>query len=343
MVVGAVGPWHLTFLQKARMAIELAAEEVNAAGGIRGRRLVVTFANDSGDAERAAGIAGRFVADRRIVASLGPINSGALLAASRVYDGRLPTVSPISVSPDLSGISEWVFRLMTNDSVFAIAVGATATRLGRRAAIVFDNNSFGRGGAEAFRRHYRGAIVSYDPVESGSPDMEPFVSFYKERRVDLVYVAGVATTGVSFLRERQRQRFAGAVLGSDTWASVIPDSAFGEGAYIAARFSIRDPRSEVQRFAAAFRDRFGVEADGIAAFAYDAAHLLARAMISRGPRRKAIRDYLASLDSTNTWRGVTGPIGFTREGDPTNRSFALMQVRGGSLVLLEGGGGQSIR
>lgn len=335
LVIGAVGPWHFSFLERVKMAIELAVEEIDASGGINGRALQVVFANDSADAELAAGIAGEFVADQRVRAVLGPLNSGALLAAARVFDGRLAAISPTAVSPDLTGISRWVFRLMTNDSVFAIVLGERASRIGRRVAILYDNNSFGRGGAETFRRNFRGVIVSYDPVPPGTTDFGPFIQYYRSRSVDLVYVAGINTTGLEFLRERRRLGFTAAVLGADTWATDIPDSAMAEGAYIAARFSILDPRSEAQRFAAAFRSRFGIEADGLAAYAYDAVHLLARSLAEGGTSRRAVRDFLASLDSTNVWRGVTGPVAFTSGGDPAFRSFALMQVRNGRLALAE--------
>lgn len=334
VVIGAVGPWHLPFVRLARLGVELAVEEINRTGGIGGRRLEVVFRNDSADAERAASVASDFVADRRIVAVLGNLNSGAMLAAARVFDGKLAAVAPTAASPELSGISRWVFRVITNDSVFGIALGRYASRLGRRAAVLYDNNSFGRGGAQAFHRNYRGTIVSSDPIRSGDTDLGPFAAFYQAGGADLVFVAGVAPSGLAFLRVARRQGFRGAVLGTDSWVSLAGDPD-AEGAYIATRFSPLERRPEVMAFVRAFRARFGLDPDGFAAFCYDATRLVARALERGGMNRRAVRDYLASLDEATAFPGVTGAIRFTPGGDPVTRGFTMLRVQGGRLALVD--------
>jgi branched-chain amino acid transport system substrate-binding protein len=335
VTVGAVGPWHEDFLRTGRLAVQLAVEEVNRAGGVAGRAFRIEFRNDSGDAELATRIATEFADNPRILAVLGPANSGSLLAAARVYDGRLAALSPTAVSPRLRGISRWVFRVLANDSVFGIALGAYASRLGERAAVLYDNNAYGRGNAEAFRRNYRHTIVSYDPVRSDDSALDPFVAFHRANRVNLVYVAGVGRTGVAYARAAARAGFRAALLGTDTWQTVMRDSSLPDGTYIAMRFSTVEPRPEVAAFVRAFRQRFGSEPDGIAAFCYDAAMLLARALAEGGTSREAVRDWLASRDAGHAEPGVTGRLGFTPEGDPVARGFTVLQVRSGALVLAD--------
>jgi branched-chain amino acid transport system substrate-binding protein len=333
VVVGAVGPWSRDYAASTRRGIELAAEEVNRAGGIGGRPLRVEFRDDSADASRAVRITSDFAADRRISAMIGPLNSGPLVAAARVADGRIVAVSPTGASPELEGISPWVFRLISNDSVFGTALGREATRLGRRAAILYDNNAFGRGGADAFRRNFAGTIVSAQPLWPGDPRPAAFVEAYRREGVDLVYVAGLTPSGLAVLREARRQGFGGAVLGTDSWSTLVRQPDVAEGVYIATRFSVLEPRPEVRAFDDAYRKRFGADPDGFAGFGYDAARILARALSEGGTRRSAVRGWLAGMGQGGGYAGVTGPIRFTPGGEPESRRFVLLQVRGGKLTL----------
>ena len=335
IVLGAAGPWHLQYAMMSKRGIDLAVEEVNRGGGIGGRPLRVEFRNDSADASHGVQIASDFVADRRVAAVLGHVNSGSMVAAARIYHGELAAVSPTAASPELSGISPWVFRLISNDSVFGVLLARRASGLGRRAAVLYDNNSFGRGGAYAFRRNFAGRIVSADPIWPGDLDLAPFVSYYRQHGVDLVFVAGVTPSGRALLQEARRQGYRGAILGTDSWAPLAGERRDAEGVYIAMRFSVLEPRPEVAAFARTFRARYGDQApDGFAAFAYDATHLLARALREKGADRAGVRDYLAALERTGPYPGVTGPVRFTPGGDPASSRFVLLRVRGGRLTLV---------
>jgi branched-chain amino acid transport system substrate-binding protein len=341
VVLGAVGPWSRDYGASTRRGIELAAEEVNRAGGIGGRPLRIEFRDDSADASRAVRMVSDFADDRRVSAVIGPVNSGPLVAAARVADGRIVTLSPTGASPQLNGISPWVFRLISNDSVFGLTLGRQATRLGTRAAVLYDNNAFGRGGADAFRRNYAGRIVSAEPLWPGDPRPAAFLEAYRRQGVDLVYVAGLTASGLAVLKEARRQGFTGAVLGTDSWAPLARQLDLAEGVYIATRFSVLEPRPEVAAFDRAYRRRWGMDPDGFSGFGYDAGRILARALAEGGTRRSAVRAWLAGLRQTEGYRGVTGPIRFTPGGEPESRRFVLVQVRGGKAVLADGGGART--
>lgn len=333
-MLGAVGPWHVEYAAGVKLGVDLAVEEVNRAGGVRGTPLAVIFRNDSARAERAVAIASDLVNDPRVVAAIGPVNSGAMLAAARVYDGRLVAVAATAASPDLSGISPWVYRIISNDSVLGIALGRYTGSMGTRAAILYDNDSFGRGGAQAFRRNFPGTIVSEDPVVSGDTDLGAFIEFYKRSGVQVLFVAGVEPSGRATLRAAHEHGFTGAIIGTDSWMTLVRDTALSNGVYIAVRFTTLESRPAVQRFTAAFEKRFGREPNGFAALGYDATMLLARAIEVKGPDRKGIREYLAALEPSAPFQGVTGPLSFTASGDPASRRFFMLRVHDGALTLL---------
>lgn len=336
ITIGAAGPWKEAYGLMNRRGIELAVEEINARGGIGGRPLRVAMRDDGGHGVRAAEIAGEFVLDGSIVAVVGHVNSGAMVAAAGVYHGHLPAVATTATSPALTGISPWVFRVISSDSVNGVSLARFAGQLGRRrAAVLYENNSYGRGLADAFRRAFAGEVIGVDPIPEGSFDPEPFISWYARERADIVFVAGTDASGLAVLREARRQRFDATFLGGDGWTGIISDTAASSGAYVGAPFSDRDPRPDAQRFVRAFRAKFRDAPDGNAALAYDATHLVARAIGVAGPSRAKIRDYLAALDERSAHEGVTGTIRFQPDGDPVGKGFVMTRVEGGALLVAE--------
>ncbi|HWP03700.1 MAG TPA: ABC transporter substrate-binding protein [Gemmatimonadaceae bacterium] len=333
--VGAAGPWSEAFGELNRAGIELAVEEINSSGGIRGRPLQVVFRDDGGEGSRAAQIAGEFLQNSDIVAVIGHVTSGAMMAAARVYDRGLPAVATTASAPDLSGISPWVFRVITSDSANGITIARFLAQRGvRRVAVLYENNPYGRGLATSFRRSFNGLVISSDPIPSDpKASFEPYVSYLKRRGPEAVFVASTNAPGLALLREARRQRLAALFVGGDGWSSIVSDTLTAEGVYVATPFTAYDPRAEAQRFVTAFRTKYRRDPDGNAALAYDATMLLARAIAEAGESRSRIRQWLAGLSATEPFRGVTGPIRFLPSGDVVGRGVTMTRVRTGALLV----------
>ena len=333
-VIAAAGPWKQGYGQMNRLGIELAVEEINKAGGIDGHRLEVIYRDDEGDGEKAAKIAQEFVANINISAVVGHVNSGAMVSAARIYDGHLAALATTATSPDLTGVSPWVFRVISSDSANGIDLARFAARLGaQRAAILYENNSYGRGLTDAFRRSFPGEIISIDPItDAGNQDFEPYVSYYKRTSPEIVFVAGTEASGIALLREAKRQALNARFLGGDGWTGVVADTSAAEGAYVGAPFTDADTRPEVRRFVEAFLARYERAPDGYSALAYDATMVIATALAKQGPERTRIREFLAELSGRTALTGITGPIAFHANGDPVGKSFVMTRVRRGALV-----------
>ena len=334
IVVGAAGPWSEAYGAMNKMGIDLAIEEINAHGGVRHRPLQVIEQDDEGQGTKAAQVAADFVANRELVAVIGHVNSGAMVAAAHVYDGELPAVATTATSPELTGISRWTFRVISSDSANGIALARFADQLGRRrAAIIYENNSYGRGLADSFQRAFAGEIVSVDPIPEGTSDLEPFVTYYARQKADIVFAAGTDASGLTVLREARRQGLTADFLGGDGWTGLVVDTALSRGVYVGAPFTSEDPRPEAQRFVRAFRQKYQQLPDGNAALAYDATRLVAAAIDAVGPDRRRIRDWLAGLDEKTAIHGVTGNISFQADGDPVGKSFVMTRIEKGVLTV----------
>ena len=320
-----------------RRGIDLAVDEINRGGGINGVPLRILARDDEANGSRATAIAQEFVGNSEVIAVVGHVNSGAMLAAARIYDGQLPAVATTASSPDLSGVSKWTFRVISSDSLNGVILARFASRFGgnaadlKQAAVLYENDSYGRGLADAFRRAFRGTIISFDPIaEDVNP--EPYVSYLKMKQPGIVFVAGREGSALRILREAKRQGFESVFMGGDGWQGVVADTAASNGAYVGTSFNSEDPSPEVQRFVRAFRSRYQSKPDAFAALAYDATKLIADAIAKKGGNRKDVRDYLKSLSAVNPFEGVTGPVYFNDAGDPIGMGFHVAQVVGGTLV-----------
>ena len=333
VVFGAAGPWNEGYGAMNKRGIDLAVDEINAAGGIRGRPLRILARDDGADGTKATAIALEFVRDPQISAVVGHVNSGTMVAAAKIYDEALPAVATTATSPDLTGISPWVFRVIASDSATGVDLAQFARRLGyARAAILYENDSYGRGLADAFRRSFGGVVVSIDPIASGAGNFEPYIAFLRKLAPDLVFVAGTEASGMAILREARRQQLKSAFLGGDGWTGIVGEPA-AEGSYVGAPFTAADQRPDAQRFVTSFRRKYSMTPDGNAALAYDATKLLARIVQQVGPDRAAIRERLAQLDERTAYRGVTGSIRFHESGDPVGKSVVIARVHNRELIV----------
>jgi branched-chain amino acid transport system substrate-binding protein len=260
-----------------------------------------------------------------------------MVAAAQVYDGHLPAVATTATSPALTGISRWAFRVSASDSTNGIDIAQFAARLGRkRAAILYENNTYGRGLADAFRRGFAGQVVSMDPIAEGKDQaFEPFVSFFKVQKPDVVFVAGTDQSGLAFLKEARRQQLSADLIGGDGWSGLSVDTVRSQGIYAGVPFAAQDPRPEAQRFVAAFAKKFAMPPDNNAALAYDATRLLYQATLEAGADRARIRDYLASLTEATAFKGVTGAIYFRPDGDPVGKGVVMTRIDRGALRIAE--------
>jgi branched-chain amino acid transport system substrate-binding protein len=335
--LGAAGPWKEGYGLMTHRGIDLAVDEINRAGGINGHKVRITARDDEADATRATTIAQEFVANPEILAVIGHVNSGAMLAAARIYDNALPAVATTASSPDLTGVSKWTFRVISSDSLNGVILARFASRIGgnsgelKQASILYENDTYGRGLADAFRRAFRGTIVSFDPIPE-NVEPEPFVSYFKMKQPGIVFVAGREGSALRILREARRQGFNAVFIGGDGWQGIVADKDASNGAYVGTSFNAADQKPEVRRFVNAFMTKYKTQPDAFAALAYDATRLLAKAIERKGNNRTAIRDFLASLDSSSPFEGVTGPVYFNSSGDPIGMGFHVAQVIDGDLV-----------
>ncbi len=338
-LLGSAMPQALPYGIQNQDGINLAVDEINKSGGIGGVPLRIIARDDRADGSEAARVAGEFVANRQIVAVIGHAGSGTEVSAAHVYDGgHLPAVATTPSSPDITGVSRWVFRMASSDSVNGITLAHFASSLADslhrpvRVAVLYHNDAYGRGLSDAFLHSFKGQVLSADPVGTDT-DLEPYVSYFKAHSPDVVFVASDEDIGLKLLHEARRQKLSALFLGGDGWQGVASDAA-SEGVFIGTPFAIQSGSPATQRFVAAFRARYGIAPDADAALAYDATRLVATALRSGAATRTGVRDYIASMNRSTAFIGLSGPTWFANT-DPVADNFHVTRIENGVMVPVQ--------
>jgi branched-chain amino acid transport system substrate-binding protein len=326
-----------------RLGAELAQKEINAAGGIRGRRLELRIQDDEASPERAIVVAEELFDDPAVVAVAGHVNSGAMTAAAPVYERGLPALATSATSPAIARLGPWIFRVASSDSANAVALAQLARQMSEeKTAILYENDDYGRGLSESFRSAMiaaGGGILQASPYLVTTRDFTPYLERLQQKGVDLIFVAGLEDGASRIIAQAREQGLQARFLGGDGVEGLTAMGPMYDGTLVGLLFH-RDASPAASGFAERFRAAYGREPDSFAALGYDAVQLLARAAAEGGSSRSAIRAYLDGVGrpgGTQPFEGASGTLRFDERGDPTGKAFAVGFIRDGKIELENGG------
>jgi branched-chain amino acid transport system substrate-binding protein len=343
VVIGVAWPWAARSEIRYAEGLRMAVDETNASGGILGRRLRLVERDDKESVDEGRLVAQALGADPEIVAVIGHLQSYVAVPAAGIYDlAGLVMISPTATDPELTsqGYSRVFRATFTEREVGQQMADLAAARGYRRVAICYIRNRYGRGLANAFeeRGGERGLRVvarqSYDPSGDTSLAFAPIVREWKELALDAIFLAGEVPSATGFITHARSQGLAVPILGGDAMSSdaLLAAGPVAEGTVVAMFFHPDEPRPEAQRFATAFRERYGTSPDAGSALGYDAVKLLVHAM--REARSTVPDDVARALHAARDWQGVTGAFAFSPNGDLLDRRIVKAVVRDGRFVYL---------
>jgi branched-chain amino acid transport system substrate-binding protein len=363
VTLGVAGPLEKANGHSMHLAAQMAADEINAAGGVNGDSLILKFQDDKADAKEAIQVAARLRADPSVVAVIGHVTSSATVDAAPIYnktsaDERasstadstgaaqvtgepLVEISPASSSVEVTNAGDWTFRIVPTDLEHAPVLAQWAERLGaRRAAIVYSNDDYGRGVMSSFADAFQGGgrtVVSRDPylgpMVDNTDGLQPFLARAISRGADALVVAAPADGVLKIIRQARGLGFRGPILGGDGLTS-LKDSAAANGVYVSSAFLPDRADARTQEFVKAYEARYHELPDHRGAMTYDLVYLLVEAIKKAGANRAAIRDYLAQVGSGQpAFPGkATGEIRFDKNGDVVGRQVVIGVIQNGRLV-----------
>lgn len=321
---------------------ELAAEHINAAGGVGGRPLRLrSLPGESGNmAPQALRAADSLAGDPRVLAVVGHTNSAASLAGAQVYNSRgVVQLAPTSTAPVYSEAGPWSFRLVASDlHQGRFLARAVAQGAGNRIAVFYVNDDYGRAIHQSFMRELAGLELStvYEAAYLEGPrfsDRDVMTRAVIAARPDLLVWLGREPELRAVLPPLRRALPSLRVLSSDGFSTARLNQPGGDALLGVQYVRLVDPTidSPVMR---QIRDRAravtGAEPTDQATLAYQAVQVLAHAIGAVGPDRERIREFLAETGSTRpAIQTVAGPVTFDSARNATPAYF-LVEVRPGS-------------
>jgi len=327
--------------QRSLRGIRLAADEINAAGGINGRLIEIVPYDDRADPKEAASVANLLASNAEILAVIGHNNSSCTLAAAPIYNAaKLPDISSDSSSPKITDAGPYIFRVRNSDTYTVAYNVEKMWEAGyRKIGILYENNDFGRGGFEvgtATLKSLGSAPAAAEAFLLGeTKDFSTAITNSKKAGVEAILLYGNQTEIALFVKQAHLMDYKPSVWGATGGFNpeiVLLAGPDAEGIIASTVFYPEDPRPEVQnyvkKFLAKYKSEGITEVDTFGPTAYDALRIHAEAIKKNGATREGINKYLTTLKD---FPGVIGTITFDQNGD-VQIPLKLLIIKGGQFV-----------
>jgi branched-chain amino acid transport system substrate-binding protein len=328
-----------TFGQSSHKGIVMAFEEINAAGGVLGRKLELLSEDNQTKPGESATVAKKLITRDKVVALLGEVSSGRSLEAAPIAQGaRIPMIAPAATNPKVTETGNYIFRVCFIDP-FQGTVMAKFARddlKAKRVAIISSvSNAYSVGLARFFRETFvksGGTVAVEQKYSEGDKDFRAQLTAVKAANVDAVFVPGYYTESALIVRQARGLGLNVPFFGGDGWESdklLEIGGAALDGCYYSTHFSPENKDAGVAKFVGAFRKRWNDETpDAFAALGYDAAHVLAdaikRAGTTEGPK---LRDALAA---TKNFAGASGVTTIDKDRN-ASKGATIIAIKDGKL------------
>jgi len=356
--IGVAGPLttpSATFGVEMRQAVDLAIDERNAAGGLLGAKVVAEVIDDQADAEKGKAAAKALCDDPQVLAVVGHVNSGVMLASEKVYaECGLPVLTPMASNPAITeqGLAN-IFRLTNRDDHKGPALARwLTTKMGKKSAVVVDDGTpYGKGIADQFSSGFAaagGAVVSRWTAKAGQTDFTAEVAELP-KGFDVLFFGGIKE-GAYILKDMRKaglnQVFA---CGDGCWSVggfIKPAegaAAAGEGVCILSAAPALGKVPGSSEFAERYKARFG-PINNYAASSYDSARVVMSAIEAAATKKGGApdrADVLAALKGAK-FQGVAyaAPEAFDAKGDNIAAVIFVNDVDGDRFREIDQIGGE---
>lgn len=333
---GSLTGSEATFGQSTSNGIKLAIKELNAAGGVLGKQVVLKEYDTRGDAGEAKLAVERLVKSDKVVCVLGEVASKLSLAGGPVcQDAGVPMITPSSTNPKVTEIGDMVFRVCFIDPFqgYAGAKFAKENIKAKSAAVLVDQaQAYAVGLAEEFEKNFTkmgGTVATRQTYTGGAQDFTAQLTSIRSAKPDVIYIPGYYTDVGNIALQARKLGITQPLLGGDGWdsdqlAKIGKDAI--EGCFYTNHYAPDQPDARVRTFIAAYKKEFNnATPDGLAALGYDAAKILFESIKkAKTTEGKALRDAIAG---TQGFAGVTGDITINKQRD-AKKSAVVVEMAG---------------
>jgi branched-chain amino acid transport system substrate-binding protein len=325
--------------EDAKRGADLAVEQANAAGGIKGEQVKLIVEDDQGIGKAGVAATQKLASVDKVAVIVGGMMSSVALPASQIArENKIVYLSTMSSHPDLTSPGGFIYRLAGSDAL----IGKTEDDFGREklkantAVGLFAQTDYGTMNGKIVRDNFEksgGKWLATDDFKEGATDFRTQLVKLKALQPDIMFIVATHKEAAQLFRQMTELNFKPQIMAT----SMLDDPAIFElaggtanGVYFATSKTEETPDGKKAReaFVSAFKAKYGRDPGITASYFYDATNLAIAAMKAAGTSGPAINSWIAAVKD---FPGVTATISFTPIGDaviPTT----IKQIANGKFV-----------
>jgi len=339
-----------------RNGFELAAEEINAKGGINGNKIQLVVEDEQGKKEEAINVFKKLIFQDKVLMIFGPTLSNSMFAAGPVANGaKVVAFGTSNTANGITDIGPYIFRNSVMESdVLPVTISTAVKHYHiKKVAVIYGNDdAFTKSGYDVFKKVLEDQKIPVTTTETyvkGDVDFKAQLTKIKAGGPDAIVCSCLAEEAANIMVQARGLGVTVPFIGGNGFNSpklFEVSKLAGDGTFVGSPWANSNPAPANQRFVAAYKQKYGTDPNQFAAQAFDAMHIAAAALqtvkISGNVEadRQALRDALPKVSVD----GATGPFKFRpaagKDGKPAGfdaeqKPFIYL-IQGGKFTLYSG-------
>ncbi|MDS1030917.1 ABC transporter substrate-binding protein [Bacillota bacterium LX-D] len=337
-LTGEVASYGINTLKGMKMA----ADEINADGGVLGKKIRIIEADNRGDKGEIANVTQKFITRDKVAAIIGdPTTGGTKVAAQIAQQGKVVLLSAGAVGTGVVEIGDYIFRNTLLDSVAApVVVKYLKENMGweKVAIVTSKNNDYSVGQTKVFKKALSEngvEVVTEEFIQDKDTNFSGQVTNIKAKNPDGIVFTGYYTEGGLLMAEAYKQGLKVNLVGGDGLLSDVLIKLGGkgvEGSMTFAGFSPEKPDENTKKFIDTYKTKYNEEPDMFVAQGYDAVKIIAEAIKKANSTDPTV--FKAELAKIKDFPGVSGSTTFKANREPVKSPVNLLVVKNGKFSLL---------
>lgn len=316
---------------------DLAVEEINEKGGVRGTKIKLIYEDSEGKSEKAVAAAQKLIHKDKVIVILGALWSSPTLAVAPIAEkNKVVLLSSGSSSPKVTDAGDYIFRNEISDAYGAAETAKLFFNNGfDRIAILYINNDFGIGFRDATQEVYKklgGTVTTTETFEQDEKDFRTQLLKIKESNPNAVLTVSYKEAILILTQMKElgvkKQVLSTALFEDPEITEKVGDLAEG---VLYTYYGTFDPKSEdarIKDFMKKFKEKYGVDPEYYAPIGYDAVNILALAIEKGGFEPEGIKNALYQIKD---FPGLSGTTSFNENGD-VMKPVILKTVKAGKFT-----------
>ncbi|MDR1215635.1 MAG: ABC transporter substrate-binding protein [Treponema sp.] len=335
IVIGGIFPLSgpvAVYGMECKNGIELAVEEINAAGGINGTKLVLISEDDEGNPEKTVNAYKKLTTSDKVNIIIGSLTSGCTQAITSLAQAqKVVLVAPAATMGSITDAGEFIFRTCYID-LFQGTVGGifASTILGsKNAAVLYDNgNDYSVGLKDNFVatfKQHAGNIAAEESYITGDVDFNAQLTKIKNAAPDVIYLPDYYSTVSLIAKQLRAQGINVPIVGADGWDG-LTENAGDEvlNGFYSNHYASDSTDPKVMNFVSAFQKKYNSTPVSFAALGYDSLYILKDAIVRAGDTDStAVRDALVKTNGSY----VTGNLTLDNKRNPIKPAIMVEIVK----------------